>query len=449
MMENKVETGSQSSADEGGAADNVEVQGVEHLQRARLGDSYWQGKRKGFIMPMVMMGVVILLVFMMIMSNFFGSAFQQDSRVKAINILAVDYDGGVIGTSFASAYDELKADSFPTIEFRSASEFPDADSIRNAVCRGDYWAGTYVPPNASKKLSDALKGGDAAANYSLSSAFTYIYNDIRYPTVAEGFLTPNLQSWIGAARAAYYQTSGSTALSEINQTDAASLAAYLDPITYNADLIQTTTQGSRVYYNTAYMVPPCLAPFFLIMALNGISLAKDVFTHLSIRDVWLLRFTIGKCYTFVGSLAFAGYLWAFRENWDVDGRKFVLTWMVMWLDLEVNWVIMESLIASYIPLAFVAVFVVSWVMVNVASAVFPFVLSAGWFRWGYMLPAHETYVTLIYVWSGCASPLRYSLPIMFSWLVLGHVTAFFSIRKRCVDTHDMLRATLAGKYNIE
>ncbi|CAK7218180.1 hypothetical protein SBRCBS47491_003421 [Sporothrix bragantina] len=446
-MENKVETNTLSSTDEGGAADNIEMQRNEELERVRLNDTFWNGKRKGIIMPMVMMGVIILICFLMIMSNFFGSAFEQNKRVKAINILAVDYDGGVIGTSFANAYKGLQADSFPTVEFRSASEFPDAESIRNAVCHGDYWAGTYVPPNASKKLSEALQGGSAAANYNSLSAFTYIYNDIRYPTVAEGFLASNLATWIGAARGAYYQADAGSALFGINQTDAASIAAYLDPITYNADLIQPTTQGSRVYYNTAFMVPPCLAPFFLIMALNGISLAKDVFTRLSIRDVWLLRFAIGKGYTFVASLVFAGYLWAFRENWDVGSRQFVLTWMVMWLDLEVNWVIMESVIASYIPLAFVAIFVVSWVMVNVASAIFPFILSAGWFRWGYLLPAHETYVTLIYVWSGCVNPLRYSLPIMFSWLVLGHVTAFFSIRKRCIDAQKMLRASLAGKEN--
>ncbi|CAK7206154.1 hypothetical protein SEUCBS139899_008939 [Sporothrix eucalyptigena] len=429
----------------GGQRNTIEVQAVEELERVPLRDPFWNGKRKSFVMPMIMMGLIIIICFLFIMSNFFGSAFHQSSRIKALNILAVDYDGSLIGTSFVNAYDGLKADSFPTIDFRSASEFPDAKSIRDAVCRGDYWAGAYVPVGASKKLASALAGGEAATNYSESTVFTYTYNDARYPTVAEGFLQSNLLTWIGAARAAYYQLDNGNTFAAVNQTDVASVAVYLNPITYAADLIMPTNQGSRVYYNTAFMVPPCLAPFFLIMALNGISLAKDVFTRLSIRDVWLLRFAIGSGYTLLASLAFAGYLWAFREDWDVDGRQFVLTWMVMWLDIEVNWVIMESVIASFIPLAFVAIFVVSWVMVNVASAIFPFALSAGWFRWGYLLPAHETYVTLTYVWSGCASPLRYSLPVMFSWLVVGHVTAFFSIRKRCVDAQKLVEAAASGK----
>lgn len=408
--------------------------------RKRLTHSYWHGRRKAFIMPKIMMGLIIIVVFLCIMSNFFGSAFEQDKRVKALKVLAIDYDDGVVGESFANAYDQLKADSFPTVEFRSASEFPDAKSVRDAVCRGGYWAGTYVSADASSRLSAALKGGSAAEDYSESSAFTYIYNQARYPTVADGVLLEGLTTWIGAARAAFYQTDNGTSLASVNQTDAASLAAYLDPITSNADLIMPTTQGARVYYDTAYMVPPCLAPFFLILAMNGISGLHNVFARAYVRDVAVLRFAIGKVYTFLASLAFTGYLWAFREHWQVGGREFMLTWMVMWLDVEVNWVIMESLVASFIPLAFVSVFVVSWVMVNVASTVFPFELSAGWYRWGYALPAHNTYVTLIYVWSRCASPLRYSLPIMFSWWVVGHVVAWFSVLKRCRDAEKQLKA---------
>ncbi|KAL1888874.1 hypothetical protein Sste5346_009258 [Sporothrix stenoceras] len=415
------------------------------IDRKRLLHPYWHGRRKAFIIPKIMMGLIIIIAFLLIMSNFFGSASEQAKRVKALKVLVVDYDDGVIGTSFANAYNQLKADSFPTVEFRSASQFPTTESVHDAVCRGGYWAGAYVPSGASSRLSAALKGGAAAEDYSESPAFTYIYNQARYPTVADGVLLGGLTEWVSAARAAYYQTGNGTTLATINQTDAASVAAYLDPITSAADIIMPTTQGARVYYDTAYMVPPCLAPFFLILAMNGISGLHDVFARAYVRDVAVLRFVIGKIYTFLASLAFAGYLWGFRESWQVGGREFVLTWMVMWLDLEVNWVIMESLVASFIPLAFVSVFVVSWVMVNVASAVFPFELSAGWYRWGYCLPAHNTYVTLVYVWSRCASPLRYSLPIMFSWWVVGHVVAWFSILKRCRDAEKQLKASLESR----
>lgn len=88
-------------------------------------------------------------------------------------------------------------------------------------------------------------------------------------------------------------------------------------------------------------------------------------------------------------------------------------------------------------------------MVNVASSIFPFELSPGWYRWGYALPAHETYEMLVYVWSGCANPMRVALPVMFSWLVLGHVIAWFSIRKRCLDAERELKMANGSSDNSE
>lgn len=417
-----------------------QVFSIQDLGRRRILHPEWHGRRKHFLMPKMAMGVVILVTFLAIMSNFFGTAFRQTSRIKALKMLAVDYDQGTINEAVAAAYGRLRGDSYPTIEFRKADEFPDADSVRQAVCRGDYWAGIYTHSNASSRLSNALAGGVEASSYASTDALTYIYNQARYPTVADGEILSGIQELVAAARTAYHQSaSGISAFSSLNTSSSSAVAAYLEPIAATSDIIMPTTQGTRVYYNTAFMVVPILAQFFLVLAMNGISTQHQVFTHAHIRDVWVMRFAIGKVYAFLSALVMAGYLWAFREDWSVDGRDFFLTWMVMWLHAEVNWVIMEALIASYIPLPFISLFVVSWVMVNVASAIFPFELSPGWYRWGYALPAHETYEMLIYVWSGCANPFRVALPVMFSWLVLGHVVAWFSIRKRCLDAEKELR----------
>ncbi|KAF7556387.1 hypothetical protein G7Z17_g1436 [Cylindrodendrum hubeiense] len=423
---------------------------IHELGRRRFRHPEWHGRRKSFIIPKIMMGVIILIMFLAIMSNFFGTAFRQTGRIKALKILAIDYDGGDISEAIENAYSELQSDAFPTIEFRSSSDFPDSASVRRAVCRGHYWAGIYTHSNASSRLSAALSGDDAASSYNSTDTFTYIYNQARYPTVADGQIRSGIEELIDGARSAYYQSKGGkNALTSINRSDENAVTAYLNPFSATSNLIMPTTQGTRVYYNTAFMVVPILAQFFLILAMNGISSQHNVFTHASIRDVWLIRFAIGKVYSFIGALVMTGYLWAFREDWNVTGREFVLTWLVMWLHTEVNWVLMESLIASYIPLQFISLFVVSWVMVNVASSIFPFELSPGWYRWGYALPAHETYEMLVYVWSGCANPMRVALPVMFSWLVLGHVIAWFSIRKRCLDAERELKMSSSGSEGSE
>lgn len=60
------------------------------------------------------------------------------------------------------------------------------------------------------------------------------------------------------------------------------------------------------------------------MALNGITLQKDLFAKLSLKQNTLLRILISVVYTFIASLVMTGYIWAFREDWQVSGGQLAL-----------------------------------------------------------------------------------------------------------------------------
>ena len=61
-------------------------------------------------------------------------------------------------------------------------------------------------------------------------------------------------------------------------------------------------QGSRAFYNTLNMVFPILITFFYLLAVNGISDANKLALRLRRRELWLMRFVLGKVYALAAAL---------------------------------------------------------------------------------------------------------------------------------------------------
>ena len=75
---------------------------------------------------------------------------------------------------------------------------------------------------------------------------------------------------------------------------------------------------------------------------------------------------------------------------------------------------------------------ITWVMFNVNSVLLPFELNPGFYRWAYVMPAHEVFQVLTDVWSaGCNPQLRYALPVLFMWEIVGLVGSSVGVFRRC------------------
>jgi len=72
--------------------------------------------------------------------------------------------------------------------------------------------------------------------------------------------------------------------------------------------------------------------------------------------------------------------------------------------------------AGWLPAPYVPMALICWIIANVTSALLPFELSPGFFRIGYVFPAHAVYEVLVDIWSrGCNPQLQSALPVMFAW----------------------------------
>ncbi|OJD29964.1 nitrosoguanidine resistance protein sng1 [Diplodia corticola] len=393
---------------------------------------FWRGRKKQFGIAVGASFVLIQLLFLTTLCYLFGSIYRQGTRIHNLKVLAVDYDGGIIGQSLRGAYENLAAPSFPGLEFKSTEDgYAEVSDVVEAVRRGDYWAAVYTHAGASTRLSAALAGGDDASTYNSSAAVTYVWNEIRYATVAAGSIKGNMETLISVSRAVYTRLNGTAALSSLAQTDPAAVAAYLNPIQASSINIKPSPQAAKTVYNTIPMVMGIIMQFFFLMAVNGVASSLQLYSHLPFAQNLLVRAALSLVYTLVGALCQSAYFWAFRESREQPGSVFALVWMCLWLYQHVQFLVFD-VATTFIPLSFVPFFVLSWVIANVTSTIAPFELAPAFYRWAYALPAHETWLVLMTIWSGGAVNRLYrALPIMFAWVAVMAPCAFVALRWRC------------------
>lgn len=168
-----------------------------------------------------------------------------------------------------------------------------------------------------------------------------------------------------------------------------------------------------------------------MLALNGISTHFGAFSKLSWKTNGIVRLLASLLYTFIGGLLMASYIRAYKEAWIFNGSEFVLTWMILWFLMHINFLFFD-VATAFIPIQFMPFVVLTWVILNIASTISPFEINPGFFRWGYALPSHEAYQLLIQVWSGgCNNQLYRALTIMFAWWIIEIPAAVYGMQCRC------------------
>ncbi|KFY10707.1 hypothetical protein V491_07514 [Pseudogymnoascus sp. VKM F-3775] len=385
--------------------------------------------RASFFQAAALNFVLLQLLFFGLLCYLFGSLSQQSSRTHALNVLWVDYDGGIIGDAVRDAYESLQSDGFPTLVERSIVEFPSEIELREAVCDTAYWAALYTAPGSSEGLAYALSG--AASQHNQSNVLFYIWNEAKYPTTLDSAVSSNLEILSRAAHAAYTTRNSTFALAMIQPNDTTALITYANPWKLSSINIQPTTQGTRAVYNTICIVLILIQDFFYLASINGLYAQFKVYNKISPMRIILTRDIISGTFTMVGSLLVSAALWAFRDGWMVSGEQFAINWLIIWLFAHVNFLAID-VFTIWLPPQYIPMALISWIITNVTSIVLPFSLSPSFYRWAFALPAHEAYEALTDNWSsGCNPHLYYALPILFAYEIIGLAATSVGVYRRC------------------
>lgn len=388
----------------------------------------WGSKRKPLIIATCMSATLLQLLLLGLSAYLFGVLFRGELRIDNFQVLYVDFDGGTIGQSIRSAYSQLSGDTFITLREQLPSIYRSGTDIRNAICQGEYWGAIYIEAGASQHLTDHITGNSPGPWNSTSTAVT-VNMGIRYATVQQSWIIPDFQELFLAAQRIYIVDSLNSAKTTANLTTLAPILA--SPFSYTSIDLSPTPQGMYAFYNTASTVFLILLQFFSILAFNGIFEGFGVLTGASIRSHLSFRIAFSFVYTLVGSLLSVTYIWAFKETWAVYGNQFCETWMLLWLSMHIHWLAFDVYRANA-PMSAMPFFAFPWIILNLASTVMPFELSPGFYKIGYIWPAHNTWEALINIWSGgCYNRLYRNMPILFAWWIVMFLMDLISQIRKC------------------
>jgi hypothetical protein len=390
----------------------------------RSSPSVLQPRRK-FLKAATKNFILLQILFFSLLCYIFGALYQQDVRTHNLHILFVDYDHGVIGDSIRDAYAKMQSKTFPSLIEQSASDFPSAKDVKEAVCHTNYWGAIYVAPGSSQGLGAAISG--LSVEYNSSEVLSYVWNEAVYPTVVDSAISTNIQKLSEAARLAYVARNGSAGLAVDNTT---AVSIFVNPWVPQQIDLKATPQGSRAIYNTLVIILILMQDFYYLGVINGLYVQCKIYERLEPHHIIIFRDTVSAVFTMIGSLFVTSSIWIFRAGWDVNGKNFVLNWFALWLFAHVNFLTLDFF-TMWIPAAYIPWVLIAWVAMNTTSILLPFALSSSFYRWAYALPGHEIYQVLTDNWSnGCNPQLRYALPILFAYEVCGLFWSVLGVYRR-------------------
>lgn len=390
------------------------------------------GIKNILLKPTLISYFALLLLAFVAAAYFHGTFASVEARTKNLNVLAVDFDtSGFIGLSLKAAYSQLKRDGFPTVEFKSPGEFPDSASVRDEVCDGSYWAMIYVLPEASANLQLALQSASDTAAFSFDSVVVS-YNGIRSPVAANILENALQQLTREAGKQLYINDIWRKAVSQAALNDSTIWPLLLEPVTATRDIISPNLKAMKSLYNTTSLLWPTLFEFFLCLGVSLRFLKNGLYARVRPRDIFWLRFTIGKLFSIALAFISPGALWTIGQQWPGLGNRFGLQWLVCALYFDIQWQVFESFVGGLLNMRYSTAFVASWVLLNAASCILPFELMPSFYKIGYIFPQRHVWSLLVEIWSGCRGEHGTTFPVLFAWWVVGHGTAWLATVQNCV-----------------
>lgn len=148
----------------------------------------------GDILPAISMFFVVMVFFSAVMTPFLAATNQPDRNLRYINVLIVDLDGGIVGSSLISWAEDIKTISgkeyyysFDIITFEQhQSLLLTPEEINEKVLYGDAWAAIYATSGATDRLDATLAQGCISATYDPKSALVLVWDQARSFTVEAG-----------------------------------------------------------------------------------------------------------------------------------------------------------------------------------------------------------------------------------------------------------------------
>lgn len=354
---------------------------------------------------------------------FWGALYQQDKHIHKLGIWVVDFDGQVapyqdvepfVGP-FVTQHIQALLDSGsnqPGYTFRSPADFNnDPLQVRASVFDFHAWAAVIINPNATALLREAVIQGNSS--YDPLGACQLILNSARDQTTSSSYIIPSMTSLQKVVLANF----GREWIAHLLQNTSAA--------DWNLDVApQAISPGIEfTMYDLRPFGPPIATPavsigliyliiisffsftFFLPIHMKYLAPKGHPPLHFYQLVIWRYVATVASyfllsCVYSLVSLAFQmpmdrrpeSHVWPALNPNPYKRGTFVVYWMVNWVAMTAFGLASENM-AMLLGTPWTALWLIFWVISNVATGFYALPLASRFYRWGYAWPMHNGKLT--------------------------------------------------------
>jgi hypothetical protein len=379
---------------------------------------------------------------------FWGALSRQDKNIHKLGILVVDFDGrepyadttSFVGPFVTQAVTGLiEAGGAPGYTFTSPDRFDNNPlKVRESVYNFNAWAAVIINPNATALLEAAVMEGNSS--YDPLGACQIIYNSARDQTTSASYILPGLaalqkrvvsdfgRAWIT------HLIARNISISDMNlATSPQAISPGIEFSVYDLRPFGPPIATPAVSIGLIYLIIISFFSFTFFLPIHLKYLSPKGHPPLKFHQLIAWRyiatvasyFFLSLVYSLV-SLAFlmpmnrphGSHVWP-TKNPNAYGRgTFVVYWMSNWVGMTAFGIASENM-AMVLGTPWTALWLIFWVISNVATGFYALELAPSFYRWGYAWPMHNIVELTRSILFDLHPRIGLNLGILFAWCAIG------------------------------
>jgi hypothetical protein len=385
-----------------------------------------------------------------VLSLYWGVLFGLEDKLSRLTVAVVNLDGqgypgtdAIVGNAVTQAATEQARLTYGVLGYRvqDPAEYDnDPFAVRRAVWRESAWAAIIVNANASYLLQQAVAQGNRS--YEPIGTIQVVYNQARDEQTYSNYIIPQLDQFMTNLQAQF----GEQWIPQVLNDNS------LDASTYSQAPQALNPAIGASMFNLRPFSPPQATPavsigliYLIIIAFFNFSFYLPIHQQFLIpKDhpplhfyqliLWRLVATT-VAYLFL-SLAYSLVSLAFQipfsntaphppdqvvQNADLSGHAtFVIYWMLNFMGMYALGLASEN-VTMLIGQPWTAMWLIFWVITNVASAFYTLPLAPDFFRYGYAWPLHHVVQASRTILFDTYSRLGLNFGVLAAWAVVNTV----------------------------
>ncbi|KAL6450529.1 SNG1 Nitrosoguanidine resistance protein SNG1 [Candida maltosa Xu316] len=404
--------------------------------------------------------VQVFCIYLGFLSLYWGSIYRRNERYANVKYLVVNQDEGFerngniiepfLGNAMADMllqnktivqlgnFDFVNTTSF--LELAASHNNTALEEVERQIHHMKYWGGIYIAPNSTQQIYDSFytANGTFMTSGAINSTITTVYSTGRHFSALSQYLFRNLDA-VGQAWVRFYVAPKvyQPILNQLNSTQKQNLLSSNETVPILTTFPSFSFLDIRPASSPALLGPSEVALIYsLLMSFYAYNFSIEIFAymrkHVKYRSYLFYKFLISQLNAFLLALVYGLMTLAFRVSTSITFGKsgFLVLWMIIYLYISGLSAVNEfvvSIILAYDKKPLIAPWIIFLIVSQISPTFAPFVLSPGFYRYGYGMPMYNAYeaikVVFFNTWKGT---MGRNIGVLVIWLVVGNVALLFS-----------------------